>query len=51
MAYLWGIKWAEKYNEGSKCYACLLIVFSIANYVIAIGINIYGYILSTSDEE
>jgi hypothetical protein len=51
LAYLWGIKWAHHYSTGSNCYAGLLIGFSLANYAVAIGINIYGYILSLSDQE
>jgi len=46
LCYLWGIKWAQKYSEGSSLYGGLLIGFTILNYIVSIGINIYGYILS-----
>lgn len=49
LAYLWGIKWAQKYSNGSSVYACLLIGASVLNYMLAVGINVYGYILSHSD--
>ena len=29
LAYLWGIKWAKKYSNGSRCYAFLLIFSTI----------------------
>lgn len=29
LSYLWGIKWAKKYSQGSRRYAILLIITSI----------------------
>jgi len=50
LAYLWGIKWAEHYSQGSKIYGCLLILFSITNYVLSIGLIVYGYVLSETND-
>jgi len=50
LCYLWGIKWAEYYSEGKTYYGGLLIGFTIINYCLSIGINIYGYILSSTND-
>jgi len=53
LVYLWGIKWAEKYSSGNNCYGFLLIVTTAINYICAVGVIIYGFILTneTSDEK
>ena len=51
LAYLWGIKWAEKYSNGSNIYGGLLIAFTAVNYILAVGLNFYGYSLSSSEED
>ena len=33
LAYLWGIRWAKKYSEGSQRYAILLIGMSLIMFV------------------
>lgn len=43
--YVWGIKWIKKYDEGKMCYAGLLIVFTALFYSLAVGMNIYGYMI------
>ena len=50
LAYLWGIRWAEKYSDGSQLYGCLLIGFTAVNYTLTIGINFYGYLLSSNSD-
>jgi hypothetical protein len=47
LAYLWGIAWADRYSSGSNLYAILLIGGTACNYALAIGVNIYGYVLSS----
>lgn len=32
LAYLWGIRWAKKYSDGSQTYAILLIGMSLAMF-------------------
>ena len=51
MSYLWGIKWADKYTRGSNFYGGLLIVFTAINYVVALIINFYGYVVSSTEGE
>jgi hypothetical protein len=29
LSYLWGIKWAKRYSQGSSCYAVLLVIASL----------------------
>jgi len=47
LAYLWGTAWADRYSLGKQFYAWLLIGGTIINYVLAIAVNIYGYMLSS----
>lgn len=49
VGYLWGIRWADKYSIGESRYGVLLIIFTAIMFVLAFGMNIYGYIL-VSDE-
>lgn len=36
---------------GSNCFAFLLIGFTVINYILAVGVNFYGYTVSGSDDK
>jgi hypothetical protein len=44
LMYLWSIKLVRKYDQGSKCAAAWLVLFSTASYSSAVAINVYGYL-------
>lgn len=43
--YLWGINWVRKYDEGRMFYGALLVIFSALMYSMAVGLNVYGYLV------
>ena len=46
IGYLWGIKWAEKFSTSSeRIYGILLIGFTAIMFILAIFMNVYGYII------
>lgn len=42
--YLAGIKLVKHYDQGQTQYACYLVILSIIVEVIAVGLNVLGYI-------
>lgn len=44
LCYLAGIKMVKKYDAGESQYGCYLIMLSILAFVLAIGLNILGYV-------
>lgn len=51
IGYTWGIKWATVYAENEVLkYAVLLIGATIVMFVLAIGMNIYGYVIVGNEQ-
>lgn len=44
LCYLAGIKMVKKYDAGESQYGCYLITKTIFAFILAIGLNIFGYI-------
>lgn len=36
LGYLWGIKWAKKYSQGSRRYAILLILATLVMFALTL---------------
>lgn len=49
--YLAGIKLVKRYDQGQTQYACYLIILSIIVEGIAIGLNVWGYILFSKNTD
>lgn len=43
LSYLWGIKWAKHYSQGSQRYAILLISFSIIMFIGCITLLVLSF--------
>lgn len=44
LAYLWGIKWAKKYSQGSRRYAIMLIIATVVMFALTLFLLVSSFV-------